>query len=194
METTKEKVVGIGGSVKLHDGFYRNNYKFILIPKEKAKEHKEKTVARATYTIDPKRFIKALKETKKNKKGKTLYIWANLRNDTDHVVLDIMNEMSKKKSNINGVKVMQRMITVEASATLQDGDTFDLEKGKDIAIIKADLKAMKMATIIAREAIKACTDATYVYRNFQSDIELSMAGLADQLEIIKNVDKQEKEE
>ena len=192
METTKEKVVSVDESIKLYDGFHRSNYKFISIPKEKAKEHKEKIVVRATYTIDPERFIKVLKETKKNKKGKTLNIWANLRNDTDHIVLDIMNEMSKRKSNISGVKVMQRMITVEASAVLQDGDTFDLEKGKNIAIVKADLKAMKMATIIAREAIKACTDAVYVYRDFQSEVELRMAGLADQLEIIKgNVEKEE---
>lgn len=192
METTEEKVVGVGESIKLYDGFYRSNHKFISIPKEKAKEHKEKIVAKATYTIDPEKFIKVLKETKKNKKGKTLNIWANLRNDTDHIVLDIMNEMSKRKSNISGVKVMQRMITVEASAVLQDGDAFDLEKGKNIAIVKADLKAMKMATIIAREAIKACTDAVFVYRDFQSNIELAMAGLADQLEIIKgNVEKEE---
>lgn len=192
METTKEKVVSIGGSVKLYDGFYRSNYKFISIPKEKAKEHKEKIVAKATYIIDPERFVKVLKETKKNKKGKTLNIWANIRNNTDHVILDTMNEMSKRKSSISGVKVMQRMITVEASAILQDEDSFDLEKGKNIAIVKADLKAMKMATIIAREAIKACTDAIYIYRNFQSEVELRMAGLADQLEIIKgNVEKEE---
>lgn len=192
METTKEKVVSVGGSIKLYDGFYRSNYKFIYIPKEKAKEHKEKIMAKATYTIDPEKFVKVIKEAKKNKKGKALIIWANLRNDTDHIVLDIMNEMSKRKSNISGVKVMQRMITVEASAILQDGDTFDLENGKNIAIIKADLKATKMATIIAREAIKACTDAVYVYRDFQSNIELAMAGFADQLEIIKgNVEKEE---
>lgn len=194
MEATKEKVVSVGGSIKLYDGFYRKNYKFIYIPKEKAKEHKEKIVARATYIIDPEIFIKVLKETKKNKKGKTLNIWANLRNNTGYIVLDIMNEMSEKKSNISGVKVTRRMITVEASTVLQDGDTFDLEKGKNIAIVKADLKAMKMVTIIAREAIKACTDAVYVYRNFQSEVELRMAGLADQLDIIKNVDNQEKEE
>lgn len=193
MEATKEKVVSVGGSIKLYDGFYRSNYKFIYIPKEKAKEHKEKIMARATYIIDPEIFIKVLKETKKNKKGKTLNIWANLRNNTGYIVLDIMNEMSEKKSNISGVKVMRRMITVEASTVLQDGDTFDLEKGKNIAIVKADLRAMKMATIIAREAIRACTDAVYVYRNFQSEVELRMAGLADQLEIIKG-NEVEKEE
>ena len=194
MEATKEKVVSVNEPIKLNDGFYRDNYKIIFIPKEKAREYKETITVKATYVIDPERFIKVLKETKKNKKGKELNIWANLRNGIDRVVLDIMNEMSKKKSNISGVKVMQRVINVKVSAVLQDGDTFDWEKGKSIAIVKADLKAMKMATMIAREAIKACTDAVYVYRDFQSEVELKMAGLADQLEIIKNVDKQEKEE
>lgn len=201
METTKETKIKPEKEfseepVKLYDGFFREGYTVEYYNAKKGSKGKraqgEKVVVKARYSLSPEEFQNVIKETKKDKKGNGINVRAKLTDGTIFVVTDEMYEMSKKKSPINHTEVEQRVIRVSTSAELQEGDVLDWEKGKDIAIVKADLKAMKMATIIAREAIKACTDAIYVYRDFQSNIEIAMAGLADQLEIIKgNVEKEE---
>ena len=195
METTKETEITKpkkefnGEPVELYNGFFREGYTVEYYNAKKGSKSKrpqgEKVVVKANYSLSPEDFNKVIKETKKDKKGKDINVWAKLTDGGAFVGIDTMCEMSKKKSPINHTNVGQRTIRVSASAELQEGDVLDWEKGKNIAIVKADLKAMKMATLIVREAIKACTDAVYVYRNFQSEVELRMAGLADQLEIIK---------
>lgn len=201
METTKETRIKperefSEESVKLYDGFFREGYTVDYYNAKKGSKKKkpqgEKVVVKAHYSLSTEEFQNVIKETKKDKKGKDINVRAKLTDGTEFVVTDVMYEMGKKKSPINHTEVGQRVIKVSTSAELQDGDKLDWEKGRDIAIVKADLKAMKMVTIIAREAIRACTDAVYVYRNFQSEIEMRMAGLAGQLEIIKgNVEKEE---
>lgn len=201
METTKETKIKpekefSEESVKLYDGFFREGYTVEYYNAKKGSKGKrpqgEKAVVKAHYSLSPEEFQSVIKETKKDKKGKDINVRAKLTDGTEYIWTDTMWEIGRKKSPINHTEVEQRVIKVSTSAELQEGDKLNWEKGRDIAIVKADLKAMKMATIIAREAIKACTDAVYVYRNFQSEVELRMAGLADQLEIIKgNVEKEE---
>ena len=201
MEATKEtKIIKpekefSGESVELYSGFFRNEYTVEYYNARKGSKGKrpqgEKVVVKAKYTLNPDEFQNVIKETKKDKKGKDINVWAKLTDGTTYVGTDVMWEIGRKKSPINHVKVGRTEIEVSASAELQEGDVLDWEKGKDIAIVKADLKAMKMATIIARKAIEACTDAIYIYRNFQSEVELRMAELTDQLEIIKGVEKEE---
>lgn len=201
METTKETKVKpekefSEESVELYKGFFREGYTVEYYNAKKGSKGKraqgEKVVVKARYSLSPEEFNGVIKETKKDKKGENINVWAKLTDGTEFVVTDEMYEIGKKKSPINHTEVGQRVIRVSTSAELQEGDELNWDKGRDIAIVKADLKAMKMATLIVREAIKACTDAIYVYRNFQSEVELRMAGLADQLEIIKgNVEKEE---
>lgn len=201
METTKETKVKpekefSEESVELYKGFFREGYTVEYYNAKKGSKGKraqgEKVVVKARYSLSPEEFNGVIKETKKDKKGENINVWAKLTDGTEFVVTDEMYEIGKKKSPINHTEVEQRVIRVSTSAELQEGDELNWDKGRDIAIVKADLKAMKMATLIVREAIKACTDAIYVYRNFQSEVELRMAGLADQLEIIKgNVEKEE---
>lgn len=182
--------------VELYNGLLREDYTVEYYNAKKGLKGKrpqgEKVVVKANYRFSPEEFNRVIRETKKDKKGKDINVWAKLTDGTEYVVTDTMWEMGKK-SPINHTEIDQRVIRVSASAELQEGDTLNWEKGRDIAVVKADLKAMKTATIIAREAIRACTDAVYVYRNFQSEVELRMAGLADQLEIIKG-NEVEKEE
>lgn len=201
METTKETKVKpekefSEESVELYKGFFREGYTVEYYNAKKGSKGKraqgEKVVVKARYSLSPEEFNGVIKETKKDKKGENINVWAKLTDGTEFVVTDEMYEIGKKKSPINHTEVEQRVIRVSTSAELQEGDELNWDKGRDIAIVKADLKAMKMATLIVKEAIKACTDAIYVYRNFQSEVELRMAGLADQLEIIKgNVEKEE---
>ena len=202
METTKETKIKPEKEfseepVKLYDGFFREGYTVEYYNAKKGSKGKrpqgEKVVVKAHYSLSPEEFQNVIKETKKDNKGKDINVRAKLTDGTEYVVTDEMFEMGKKKSPINHTEVEQRVIKVSTSAELQEGDELNWEKGRDIAVVKADLKAMKMATIIAREAIRACTDAVYIYRNFQSEVELRMAGLADQLEIIKG-NEVEKEE